>query len=121
MAGLPERDAQAGHEIEERNEAKRARFFGDVRELRAIDLAQQKPRFEDLKARHGNREAAIPGLGPTFAERAAQRSHDAEQAQHLPERRETDRMPVVGQPEPMSDATNARLFPTGPGNDDNER
>ena len=98
MAGLLERNAPTSFAIEERNAAKRARFFGADRPARA--------------------EPSIPGLGPSPAELAVQRSIDALQARHLPERRETDRAPVVGQPERMSEAANARLFPTEPSNDD---
>ena len=82
----------------------------------------ERPAYRAMDALDAGRvqatERTLPGLGPTLAERAAQRALDTEQARHFPERREADRTPVVGQPERMSEAQNARLFPTGPSNDD---
>jgi hypothetical protein len=77
------------------------------RAMNAIDKGRVQPT-----------ERELPGLAPTLAERMTQRSIDEAQTRQLPERRETDHAPVVGTPERMSDERNARLFPTGPSNDD---
>ena len=138
MAGLPERDEWAGRNKEEddrqqrveqtlKNEAKRIRFFGAQPEPGldnpyARTVRAERPAEQFMEALDSGRvqpaARSLPGLGPTAAELAAQRRYDAEQARHISDRRETDHTPIVAAPERMSDDRNARLFPTGPGNDD---
>lgn len=108
-------------------EARGIRFFGREMEPGLHNhmvgvVRPNRPAEHFMDAVHEGRvqqtDKHLPGLGPTLAEVAAQRRMDAAQAQQLPERRETDRVPVVAAPEQMSDERNARLFPTGPSNDD---
>jgi hypothetical protein len=85
---------------------------------RAID----RPAFRTMEAVDAGRvqttDPSLPGLGPSAAELAVQRRINTAQAQQLPEITEAERTPLVPAPERMSEAMNARLFPSGPSNDE---